>query len=223
MADVLKIAFPPKPSNTKEKPIPSTFMVLGWVPPEIEKRKVRSIRVRIAHVMVDGSAGTPLEVKARFIRPNCTLKNQTSLLWVAFFYKAGCKDHTTHARLTINALPSDGDTPIASTSFNITLKPNGDGNTKGPPTIDWPDENGYDIAGDELSFFPVMGASELALTNVSIVENVAYYEWLEEFSLWWGIFYDLGTNPGTGNDREMIVANADGEAKRIVNILPPPK
>lgn len=222
MADELKIVFPPKPRNNKEKPIPSTFVAIGWVPPEIvdkegKKHKVRGIRARVAHVMVDGSAGTPLEVKARFVRPRPP-KDRKSLLWVAFFHNVGCKDNTTRARLTVNALPKGGETPIASISFDIVLKPN-NGNTKGPPTIDWPEEDGYDITGIERWFFPVQGTSELPLTTVHIADNEAVTDWSEETTLWWGIFFDLGTTPGTGNDREMIAANADGEAKRIVNIL----
>jgi hypothetical protein len=222
MPDDLKIVFPPKPRDKKEKPIPSSFVVLGWVSPEIEdkegkKRKVKSIRARISHVMADGSVGTPLEVTARFVRPRA-LKDKKSLLWVASFHKVGCKDNTTRAKVTVNALPRDGSTAIASTSVDVVLKAN-NGETKGPPTIDWPDMDGYDITGDERSFFPVMGTSELPLTTVHIVDNEAFTSWDEESTVWWGVFFDLGTNPGTGNDREMIAANADGEAKRIVNIL----
>lgn len=227
----LKIGFPSAAHADPKKSLPVSngrFIIAGRVLDKVtdagKDRKIDKIVVTVEHLMDGKPLGEPFAVAQKLspLRPPVKNDNDSRFNW-AIIITEGFKLDSGMLRLTISAFEKDNKVAVATDSVDMHVTAvdtkKSDKCLSGGPTIDWPDTNGYEITGDELSFFPVMGTSELALTTVHIGNNEAYHEWLEEFSLWWGIFYDLEVNPGLGPDYEMIVANADSEAKRIVDLV----
>jgi len=213
MNNQMNILHPTK-IHAERIPLRQIFIAAGVVPAVIETEGVKHFIVQVkAYVQeyVDGVPGKKMSVSpTRCLRPH----GQGKLLWVTIL-KDFAGPNVKKVKLTVEGFEHENDKPITTASLDLGVESSV--TSLSSPVIEFPD-NGYTIAGEELSFFVTFGESIYPITNITLGSSSAVtYDWTGDDDVWWAIF-EPGSSPGPGTNVPLTVTNTSDFTTIHVNI-----
>jgi hypothetical protein len=206
MADDLKLLFPPKDlvdHPNDHQPLRPNFAVVGLVASQIQDDAGTHI---VRDVQVTLQSDINGKVLAQENAQNLRLyKRPDHLVWAVVL---GTDVHgKTPVTLTVTALGEESapiGKPLSVVGLYVQRLFGG-----APPTIDWPDMDGYQLSADEEDYFVASGTSDSALTQIQLgTGGPTNAEWSMSDQTWWATFDPLMiANAGTGLN--LSVSNQD--------------